>query len=487
MAQLKIYNTLSRQKEVFTPIHPPKVGMYVCGMTVYDFCHVGNARVNVFFDVVARYLCALGFKLTYVRNITDIDDKIIKRAQELKEDHAAVSMRFTEALHEDMQKLGILSPSFEPKVTANIENIIADIKTLVEKGYAYSSANGDVYYDIKKFSAYGKLAHQNLEDLRAGTRVEINTDKHDPLDFVLWKKARPGEPAWDSPWSIGRPGWHMECSTMSQHYLGNHFDIHGGGADLQFPHHQNETAQAEALHGDGFVNYWMHVGFVTVNREKMSKSLGNFFSVREVLKLYHPEVLRYFLLASHYRSPLNYTEDNLDMAKAALTRLYTAIRGLEFEHELITTLDDAKWDSFKSITITDEHIAALWESFKVALDDDFNIPAALSHMFDLAHYLNKSRTNNEEKKAQEAAKILCNYMGNVLGILQSDPQKFLQGSGVQNDAENFASQVEELIKQRTEARQNRDFKAADAIRGKLSKLGVTLEDTPQGTVWKRGV
>jgi cysteinyl-tRNA synthetase len=326
---LKIYNSLSKQKETFTPIDPGKVRMYVCGMTVYDYCHVGHARVLVVFDVVYRYLRYLGLDVTYVRNITDIDDKIIKRALENGEEFQRLTERFIEAMHEDAEAIGVLPPDLEPRATDNIDEILAMIDTLQKKGMAYQAGNGDVYYSVKAFPDYGKLSHKKLEDLQAGSRVEVDEAKQDPLDFVLWKPAKPDEPFWDSPWGRGRPGWHIECSAMSTRFLGNHFDIHGGGLDLQFPHHENEIAQSEGCTGEHFVNYWMHNGFVRINEEKMSKSLGNFFTLREVLERYQGEEIRAFILSSHYRSPLNYSDEQLDHARQALTRLYTALRGLD--------------------------------------------------------------------------------------------------------------------------------------------------------------
>jgi cysteinyl-tRNA synthetase len=465
---LKIYNTITRKKETFQPINPPKIGMYVCGMTVYDFCHIGNGRVFVFFDVVAKYLRSMGYDLTYVRNITDIDDKIIKRANETKLEYNAFTQKYIEAMNIDMEALGIQKPTVEPRVSENMAAIIEIIQILLDKGYAYAATNGDIYYDINKFRTYGELAQQDLNSFRAGARVEVAESKRDPLDFVLWKNAKPNEPSWDAPWGKGRPGWHIECSAMSQKYLGKHFDIHGGGADLQFPHHQNEIAQSEAAYDCKFVNYWMHVGFVSVNHEKMSKSRGNFFTIREVLKQYSPEVLRYFLLASHYRSPINYSDENLEMAQAALKRLYTAIRGLPLATKQQPSL------SAEEKKLQDDILT----SFKNAMDDDFNIPLALSCMFELARHINKLRDAGKIEIASAHAKVLCHEMGDLLGIMQQNPDQFLQ-EGVDE------TKITQLIDARNQARANKDWAAADQIRNTLLEMGVIIEDTAQGTTWKK--
>src|SRR3989338_9707527 len=361
---LQIHNSLTKKKEPFMPLVPGKVRMYVCGMTVYDYCHVGHARVMVVFDMVTRYLRARGYDVTYIRNITDIDDKIIKRAAENGEDINALTARFIAAMDEDAARLGVQKPDSEPRATAHMPQILKMIDTLIDRGFAYQAKNKDVYYRVRKFNGYGALSGKSVDDLRAGSRVEVDEEKDDPLDFVLWKAAKPGEPAWDSPWGSGRPGWHIECSAMSTSCLGNHFDIHGGGMDLKFPHHENEIAQSEGATGQKFVNTWMHVGFVQVDQEKMSKSLGNFFTVREVLKQYDPEVLRYFILASHYRSPLDYSDENLKAAKSALDGLYIALRGIA-----------------RGKAEEGEHT----RRFDAAMADDFNTPAALAVLFDLAH------------------------------------------------------------------------------------------------------
>ena len=403
---MKIYNTLTRKKAQFQPRVPGKVGMYVCGMTVYDYCHIGHARVMVVFDTVARYFRHKGYELTYVRNITDIDDKIINRANENGEDFTTLTQRFIDAMHEDERALNVLPPDVEPKATQSIPDIIAMIATLIDKGLAYIGTNGDVFYSVSKFAPYGKLSGKNLADLQAGERVDVDHAKQDPLDFVLWKMAKSGEPSWESPWGQGRPGWHIECSAMSTCCLGNHFDIHGGGMDLQFPHHENEIAQSEGATGEIFVNVWMHNGFVRVDNEKMSKSLGNFFTVREVLKQYQPEVIRFFILLSHYRSPLNYSDEQLNDAKAGLTRLYTALRD-------VAVIDAPLQDDYKA-------------RFEQAMDDDFNTPVALSVLFDIATELNKAKQEKEIEKARQLANSLIG-LGGLMGVLQNNPDAFLKG------------------------------------------------------------
>ncbi len=453
---LKIYNTLTRQKETFTPTVAGKVGMYVCGMTVYDYCHIGHARVMVVFDIVARYFRYAGYDLTYVRNITDIDDKIIQRANEKGESFHALTERFITAMHEDERALSVLPPDMEPRATQSMNEIIRMINTLIDKGLAYAGRNGDVFYSVSKFSDYGQLSGKNITDLQAGERVEIDSAKHNPLDFVLWKMAKPGEPSWNSPWGPGRPGWHIECSAMSTCCLGNHFDIHGGGMDLQFPHHENEIAQSEGATGEKFVNIWMHNGFVRVNEEKMSKSLDNFFTVREVLKQYRPEIIRFFILSSHYRSPLNYSDEQLDEAQSALTRLYNALRG---------------------INITEPHLENRYlERFKQAMDDDFNTPVALAILFDLARELNKSKT-------QRLAATL-KHLGDILGILQEEPEAFLKGSPVSEGLSE--TEINHLIQKRLTAKNNKNWTEADSIRDQLKAAGIAVEDTPDGkTTWRR--
>jgi cysteinyl-tRNA synthetase len=463
---LKIYNTLAREKQVFTPIVAGKVSMYVCGMTVYDYCHLGHARVMVVFDMVSRWLRASGYDVTYVRNITDIDDKIIKRANENGETIAQLTQRFIEAMDEDSAKLGVLRPTIEPKATEFVDGMIKMIAALIEKGFAYVADNGDVFYSVNNFAGYGKLSGKSLDDLRAGERVEVDTHKKDPMDFVLWKSVKPNEPSWDSPFGKnggkGRPGWHIECSAMSSHYLGEHFDIHGGGQDLQFPHHENEIAQSEAAHShDGkpcqMVNYWMHNGFVRVDDEKMSKSLGNFFTIRTVLEQYDAEVVRFFILRAHYRSPLNYSDVHLDDAKVALNRLYTALRGMQVNAVVID------WQQSQAA------------SFKAAMDDDFNTPEALAVLFDLANEVNKT-------KSSAAAELLKGLAG-LVGLLQRDPDVYLQGHA--DDRSDEALNVDRLIIQRNEAKQSKNFAEADRIRKQLADAGIVLEDSPQGTTWRR--
>jgi cysteinyl-tRNA synthetase len=458
---LKIYNTLSRDKDVFEPIEAGRVRMYVCGMTVYDYCHVGHGRMLVVFDMVVRHLRWLGYDVTYVRNITDIDDKIIRRAHENDESIDALTERFIQAMHEDLDALGVQPPDVEPRATQSIDEILGLIGTLIDKQYAYCADNGDVYYDVSRFEGYGRLSGKDPKDLRAGARVDVVEAKDDPLDFVLWKAAKPGEPAWDSPWGPGRPGWHIECSAMSIKALGPQFDIHGGGLDLQFPHHENEIAQSEAATCKHFVNYWMHNGFVRVNEEKMSKSLGNFFTLRDVFVRYRPEVVRYFILASHYRSPLNYADDQLDAAQQALDRLYTALRGLPGGEASA----DGDWDA----------------RFLAAMNDDFNTPEALAVLFELAREVNRAREASPEAAAGLAAQL--RRLAGVLGLLQADPEEWLRGiaqAGGLSDAE-----IESLIEQRAQARQRRDFAEADRVRDALVEAGVVLEDGAQGTIWRR--
>ncbi|WP_289281511.1 MULTISPECIES: cysteine--tRNA ligase [unclassified Methylophaga] len=461
---LKIYNTLTRQKDVFTPIHEGKVNMYVCGMTVYDLCHVGHARVMVVFDVVTRYLRALGYNVTYVRNITDIDDKIIKRAAENGESIQSLTERYIEEMHKDADALGVLRPDLEPKATESMAEILAMIETLMDKGLAYKADNGDVYYDVSEFDSYGKLSGRNIEDLRAGERIAVNEAKTDPLDFVLWKAAKADEPAWESPWGAGRPGWHIECSAMSAHCLGERFDIHGGGQDLQFPHHENEIAQSEGAHDCQSVNYWMHNGFVRIDDEKMSKSLGNFFTVREVLELYPAEVIRYFILSSHYRSPLNYAEDQLDQAKSALTRFYTTLRDVD-------TAESVRWQD-------DEEYG---QRFKSAMDDDFNTALALSVMADVRQAINKAREQGQSDNVAYLAGLLSSF-GDVLGLFQQDADKFLTGDG---DSDQQADYIDNLVVERNQARADKNWARADEIRDELTEMGIVLEDAAGKTSWRR--
>ena len=461
---LRIYNTLTNKKEEFTPIEPGKVKMYVCGMTVYDLCHIGHARVLVVFDMVVRYLRSIGYDVTYIRNITDIDDKIIQRANENGEEFTQLTERFIDAMHEDATALNILPPDDEPKATAYMDDIIKMVADLIDRGYAYAGDNGDVYYSIDKFKTYGELSGKKLEDLRSGERVAVDSNKNDPLDFVLWKAAKPEEPSWDSPWGKGRPGWHIECSAMSTCCLGNHFDIHGGGQDLQFPHHENEIAQSEAATGEKFVNYWMHNGFVRVDDEKMSKSLDNFFTIREVLKLYRPEEIRYFILASHYRSPLNYADSLLDSAQSALARLYTSLRGIEVSTE--------------NLDSSNEFVAR----FNAAMDEDFNTAEALAVLFELANKVNKSRESEPEQAVQFAS--ILKYLAGVLGLLEENPDEFLKSSAGSGSADDSAD-IDELVNQRLQAKADKNWARADEIRDQLSVMGVELEDNGANTTWRR--
>ena len=465
---LKIHNSQTRKKEIFTPIEPGKVRMYVCGMTVYDLCHLGHARVLVVFDTVTRYLRYKGYEVRYIRNITDVDDKIIQRANENGEDISVLTERYIDAMHEDSRALGVLPPDEEPRATSSMSDIISMIETLVEKGYAYTSATseqaGDVYYDVSAFEHYGQLSGKKLEDLRAGERVAVDEHKDDPLDFVLWKAAKPGEPSWDSPWGRGRPGWHIECSAMSTCCLGNHFDIHGGGQDLQFPHHENEIAQSEAATGEKFVNLWMHNGFVRINDEKMSKSLDNFFTVREILKLYKGEEIRYFVLASQYRSPLNYSDQLLDTGRAALARLYNSLRG---------------FDSEQLASVSDQQDEAT-EKFEQAMDDDFNTPEALAVLFDLAGQVNRLRETEPGQALKKAAQL--KKLANVLGLLEADPETFLKASA---EGDDDTADIEKLVEKRLQARADKNWAEADRIRDELKQMGVELEDKDGKTIWRR--
>lgn len=465
MGKLKIYNTLDREKQAFVPIHPGKVSMYVCGMTVYDFCHVGHARVMVVFDVVQRWLRASGYEVTYVRNITDIDDKIIQRARQNGEPISALTNRFIAAMEEDAVALGVQPPDHQPRATAYVPQMLSMIARLQKNGLAYKAADGDVNYAVRDFPGYGKLSGKSLDDLRAGERVDVNTGKRDPLDFVLWKASRDEEPEevkWDSEWGKGRPGWHIECSAMACDLLGEHFDIHGGGQDLQFPHHENEIAQAEGANHQHFVNYWMHNGFVRVDNEKMSKSLGNFFTIRDVLAKYDAEVVRFFILRAHYRSPLNYSDAHLDDAHQALTRFYTALHNVPVQGEV-----KVDWD---------EHHARL---FAEAMDDDFNTPVAISVLFDLVNVINKTK---DEKLASQ-----LQALGAVIGLFGRSPAAFLQGGTHVAEGAMSNAQIEEKIAARNAAKAARDFAGADAIRQELLEAGIILEDKRGGlTEWRRG-
>lgn len=453
---LQIYNTLTRQKETFKPLVAGKVGMYVCGMTVYDFCHLGHARVMVAFDVIVRYLKHKGYEVNYIRNITDIDDKIITRANENGESITELTERFIAEMHKDADALGIERPDAEPKATDHIDEIIQLNQTLESKGYAYAAPNGDLYYAVRKFEDYGKLSGKVLDELSSGARIEVDERKRDPLDFVLWKAAKKEEPHWDSPWGIGRPGWHIECSAMTHSCLGESFDIHGGGPDLKFPHHENEIAQSEAAHDASYANTWMHAGAVRVDGEKMSKSLGNFFTIREILEKYSAEVVRFFLLSSQYRSAINYSEDSLKEAQAKLERFYNALLGVKIG---------------EVVDIDNEYSSR----FHAAMDDDFNTPEAIAVLFDLARTINKS---SGEEQAALAGQL--RFLGGVLGCLQSDPQVYLQGGNSETDA-----WIQEMIDKRTQAKADKDFATADAVRDELLQKGIVLRDGPEGTTWSK--
>ena len=455
MMALHIYNTETRQKELFTPIHPGQVGIYVCGVTVYDFCHIGHARVMVVFDTVVRHLRSLGYDVNYVRNITDIDDKIIKRALENGESIQALTTRMIEEMHADEAAMNVLRPDMEPKATEYMDEIQQMIQTLIDKGYAYPATNGDVYFKVKSFKEYGRLSGKNLEELEAGSRVEVNEIKQDPMDFVLWKASKENEPAWDSNWGDGRPGWHIECSAMSTKCLGNHFDIHGGGMDLSFPHHENEIAQSECATGEHYVNTWMHCGFVRIDDEKMSKSLNNFFTIREVLKMYHPEVIRYFLLASHYRSPVNYSQENLEAAKASVGRLYSALEAVEPGE----AVQDSQFE----------------KDFMDVMNDDFNTPKAMAVLFELAKEVNKQKDAG-----------LCGLLvklANQIGLLTQSPEMFFKSQP--SDSEFDETQIEALIEERKQARADKNFARSDEIRDLLLEQGIELLDTAEGTSWRR--
>jgi cysteinyl-tRNA synthetase len=460
---LKIHNSLTGTKEEFKPLIPGEVRMYVCGITVYDYIHLGHARMLTVFDLVQRHLRRSGYRLTYVRNITDIDDKIIERAAKNGEDWSQLALRFTKLMHEDCVALGLERPDFEPRATDYIPAIIAMTQTLIDMGYAYVAGNGDVLYSVRKFAEYGRLSGKKIDDLHAGARVQVDETKHDPLDFVLWKMAKPGEPAWESPWGAGRPGWHIECSAMSTSLLGSYFDLHGGGMDLKFPHHENEIAQSCAACGTPFVNYWMHNGFVRIDDEKMSKSLGNFFTVRDVLKtLRDPEVLRFFLLSSHYRGPINYSEAQLAQADETLLGLYRALK-------------DAAGGGTPR--------AASLEQFRAAMDDDFNTPEALASLQGIARELNSAKAARDPA-AEAAAAASLRAMGEALGLLQQDPDAYLKrGAGTTTLAD---ADITALLEARRRARAGKQFAESDRIRAQLTESGVLLEDKPDGTTaWRR--
>jgi cysteinyl-tRNA synthetase len=455
---LKIYNSLKREKQIFKPIEPNKVRMYVCGMTVYDYCHLGHARVMVVFDMAYRWLKASGYDVTYVRNITDIDDKIIKRAIENGETIQQLTNRFIAFMHEDADALGVLRPDYEPRATDYVPEMLEIISKLQSNGLAYQATDGDVNYAVRKFEGYGKLSGKSLDDLRAGERVEVDSAKQDPLDFVLWKHAKPGEPAWSSPWGEGRPGWHIECSAMSSSILGNHFDIHGGGQDLQFPHHENEIAQSEGANCCSYVNYWMHNGFVRVDNEKMSKSLGNFFTIRTVLEQYDAEVVRFFILRAHYRSPLNYSDAHLDDAKRSLDSLYFALRDVP-----AIEIESVDWSDPFAVR------------FAAALNEDFDSHGAIAVLFELASEVNRQRS--------EKLSGLLKALGAVIGLLEREPMAYLRSATTTGGLDEAA--IESLIAERAAAKQAKNFAEADRVRDVLKAAGIVLDDSPQGTSWRR--
>lgn len=455
----QIYNTLTRRKEPFQPLVDGKVGLYVCGITVYDLCHMGHARTYLSFDLMVRYLRHKGLDVNYVRNITDVDDKIIQRANENGETADELTQRTIAMMHEDFASINLLEPDIEPRVTTHMAEIIDVIQRLIDKKHAYQAPSGDVLFEVNSFSDYGKLSRQDLEQLNAGERVEVSADKKDPMDFVLWKSVKPGEPYWESPWGNGRPGWHIECSAMNHKHLGTHFDIHGGGSDLIFPHHENEVAQSCCAFDTPYVNYWVHTGMVQVDQEKMSKSLGNFFTLRDVLKDYDSETLRYFLMSAHYRSQLSYSDDNIKQAKSALERLYTALR-------------DAQPN-----TDVDPEFGGFLTRFNAAMDDDFNTPEAFAVLFDIAKAINKTTA----QEANDLAGVL-QKLGGILGILQMDPIEYLQSGAGDTDE---VAKIEGLIQARNDARSSKDWAAADAARDALNALGVVLEDGAGGTTWRK--
>lgn len=460
---LQIYNTLTRKKEPFTPLVENKVGLYVCGITVYDLCHMGHARTYLSFDIMVRFLRHAGYEVNYVRNITDVDDKIIQRAIANNETPDELTQRTIAMMHEDFASINLLEPDIEPRVTEHMPEIIDVIQRLLDKNHAYKAPSGDILFDVSSYEQYGRLSKQDLSQLNAGARVETSNDKDDPLDFVLWKSAKPNEPSWSSPWGNGRPGWHIECSAMNHKHLGEHFDIHGGGSDLMFPHHENEIAQSCCAFDTPYVNTWMHAGMVQVDDVKMSKSLGNFFTLRDVLKVHDPETLRFFLMSAHYRSQLSYSQDSISQAKAGLERLYTSLRDIE-----------------ANLDVTLSHGGYL-ARFEAAMNDDFNMPVAFSVLFDVAKDLNKTSDASESKNLAGVLKKL----GAILGILQMNPSSYLQGNVSGEAGDDFAAQVEALIEQRNTARANKDWPAADAARDGLNELGVVLEDGPEGTSWRK--
>ena len=474
---LRVYNSLGKKKEHFEPLVPGKVRMYVCGPTVYDSCHIGHARSVIVFDVIVRYLKAKGFDVTYVRNFTDVDDKIIDKANQLGIDSQEVAERFIKEFNEDMDALNVERANIEPKATEHISQIIQFIERLIEKGFAYR-INGDVYYSVEKFKEYGKLSGRKLEDMEAGARVEIDERKHNPFDFVLWKSSKPGEPAWESPWGKGRPGWHIECSAMSNEYLGETFDIHGGGKDLNFPHHENEIAQSEAIFGKPFVKYWIHNGFVNIDQEKMSKSLGNFLMIKDVIKTYHPEVVRLFLLSNHYRSPIDFTDQAMDEARSGLDKIYAFLERAEEKIGLISDQDVETGDC--------------WQRFSEAMDDDFNSARGIGILFDTVRSTNRLLDQHQDNLSQKIKKTIQSNrsdilkIGNVLGILMEPPKVYFDKKrfrGLEQKSIDPAV-IDKMVKEREEARKTKDWEKADQIRKQLDDMNIIIEDRPDGTIWK---
>ncbi len=467
---LQIYNNLTRKKEEFKPLQEGKVKMYVCGVTVYDYCHIGHGRTFISFDMITRYLRFRGYELSYIRNITDIDDNIIKRANETKQAFDKVTAKFIKEMHQDFDALGMARPDKEPRATEHMAEIIHMIQTLIEKDFAYASDNGDVYYDVSKFADYGKLSGQEVDQLRAGARIEVSEDKHDAVDFALWKSSKKNEPSWPSPWGEGRPGWHIECSAMSTCCLGDNFDIHGGGSDLKFPHHENEIAQSEAATGKTYANLWMHTGMLQIDKEKMSKSLDNFFTIRDVLEKFDAETVRFFMINSHYRSLLNYSPDGLQKARAGLERIYTALRGLE----LAQNVED--WSDIQQ---------GFMLRFNQAMDDDFNTPEAVAVLFEIVREINRLKAQ-QNKDANHWGQLL-KYLGNVFGVFNQNPEAFLKGSTLKGDsANNDDAEIEVLIAQRIKAREDKDWKRSDELREQLTSMGIMLEDKGGVTQWRRG-
>ncbi|KUJ96817.1 MAG: Cysteine--tRNA ligase [Desulfonauticus sp. 38_4375] len=483
---MKIYNSLKREKEEFVPLRDNEVRMYVCGITAYDYCHIGHARSAVVFDVLVRYLRDKGYKVIFVRNFTDIDDKIINRAHKENLPWDEVARKYIEAFYEDMDRLNILRADIEPKATEHIEEMIELTQKLIDMGFAYVTSRGDVYFRVRKFKTYGELSGRNIEELQAGARIEPGEEKEDPLDFALWKSAKPGEPKWPSPWGEGRPGWHLECSAMSEKYLGLPFDIHGGGQDLIFPHHENEKAQSEAAYSTSFVRYWVHNGFVQVNSEKMSKSLGNFVTIRDILNNYHPEVLRFFLLTKHYRSPLDYNLESVEEAEKGLKRIYQAVEELE------AILSNKKWKKVKVDSSLIEEIKEQQDKFFLSLEDDLNTAKAIGYLFNTVRIVNRIATDKNLRKAEPMKDVLVEIRefltraGKILGVLNLAPAVFLEElKDIQLKRKNIArEEVEALIAKRQDARKNKDFALADSLREQLVALGIEVKDTPAGPVWE---